>query len=55
MIKQNLRCYACVYCSTCDKEQEEKCANMNYTLFATENDIRMCELMGCGDIQEDED
>lgn len=54
MIKQNLRCYACVYCSTCDKEQEEKCANMNYTLFATENDIRMCELMGCGDIQEDE-
>ena len=55
MIKQNLRCYACVYCSTCDKEQEEKCANMHYALFATENDIRMCELMGCGDIQEDED
>ena len=53
-MKQNLRCYACIYCAMCDKEQEEKCANMNYTLFATENDIRMCELMGCGDTQDED-
>ena len=54
-MKQNLRCYACIYCATCDKEQEEKCTNMNYALFTTENDTKMCDLMGCGEIQEDED
>ena len=54
-MKQNLRCYACVYCPTCDKEQEEKCVKENYMLFATKDDIRLCELMGCGEPQKDED
>ena len=53
-MKQNLRCYACVYCLTCDEEQEKKCANENYMLFTTKDDVRLCELM-CGEPQEDED
>ena len=53
MIKQNLRCYACIYCSTCDKEQEEKCTNEHYILFTTEEQKTLCDLM-CGEVENDD-
>ena len=52
-MKQNSRCYGCVYCQTCDKEQEQKCANEHYILFTTEAQAKMCELM-CGKVDEDD-
>ena len=51
-MKNNFRCYACVYCLTCDKENEEKCANMHYALFTTKEDVELCNLM-CGEPQEE--
>ena len=53
-MKQNSRCYGCVYCQTCDKEQEQKCANEHYILFTTETQAKMCELMGCYEVEEDD-
>ena len=53
-MKQNSRCYGCVYCQTCDKEQEQKCANEHYILFTTEQQARMCELMGCYEVEEND-
>ena len=35
-MKQNSRCYGCVYCQTCDKEQERYCASEHYIMFTTE-------------------
>ena len=40
-MKLNPRCYACVYCQQCDKEQEEKCRNLKYALFTTEEDKKL--------------
>lgn len=54
-MKKSIKCYICIYCQNCSKEQEERCSKMDYALFTTEDDIRMCEPMGCGDIQKDED
>lgn len=53
-MKQNLRCYACIYCTTCDKKQEEKCENENYILYTTKEEKELCNLM-CGEPQKDED
>ena len=53
-MKQNAKCYICVYCQECDKVQELKCRNMNYALFTTEEQKRMCDLMGCGEVEENE-
>lgn len=48
-MKNSPRCYACVYCQTCDKEQELKCLEQNYILFTTKEEKEMCDLMGCVD------
>lgn len=53
-MKQNAKCYICVYCQQCDKIQEEKCKNLDYVLFTTEEQKKMCDLMGCGEVEEDE-
>ena len=53
-MKMCARCYACVYCQTCDKEQEQKCANENYILFTTEEQKALCDLI-CGEIENNED
>ena len=47
-------CYGCVYCQTCDKDQEQKCANEHYILFTTEEQAKICELMGCYEAEEDD-
>jgi hypothetical protein len=52
-MKLNPKCYACVYCQQCDKEQEQKCRKLNYALFTTEEQKQMCELM-CGGIEKDD-
>ena len=46
-------CYGCVYCRQCDKEQEQKCRNLDYALFTTDEQKQMCQLM-CGGIEEDD-
>lgn len=53
-MKQNSHCYGCVYCQTCDKENEEKCSKQNYILFTTDAQMELCELMGCGEVEEDD-
>ena len=53
-MKDNLRCYACIYCQTCDKEQELKCANEHYILFTTEEQKQLCDLM-CGEAEVEDD
>ena len=53
-MKQNSRCYGCIYCQTCDKEQELKCANEHYILFTTEEQAKMCELMGCYEVEDND-
>ena len=54
-MKLSAKCYACIYCKQCDKEQELKCRDMNYALFTTDADKKMCDLMGCGDETEMEE
>ena len=39
--------YMCIL-STSNKEQEEKCKKLDYILFTTEEQKKMCDLMGCG-------
>lgn len=53
-MKQNSRCYGCVYCQMCDKEQEQKCASKEYILFTTEAQKRLCDLI-CGEIEKNDD
>ena len=52
-MKKNSRCYGCVYCQTCDKEQEQKCANEHYILFTTEKQKELCDLI-CGEIEDND-
>ena len=52
-MKINSRCYGCVYCQTCDKEQELLCANEHYIMFTTEEQEKLCSLM-CGEIENDD-
>ena len=51
-MRLNPKCYACAYCQQCDKEQELKCREMNYALFTTKEQQKMCELM-CGGVEDD--
>ena len=53
-MKISARCYGCVYCQMCDKEQEQKCANEHYILFTTEQQAKMCDLM-CGEVEIEND
>ena len=53
-MKNSPKCYACAYCQMCDKENELKCASKNYILFTTEEQKKMCDLMGCGEVEEDD-
>ena len=53
-MKLNPKCYICVYCQQCDKLQEERCRNMDYVLFTTEEQKELCEIM-CGGIEDVED
>jgi hypothetical protein len=53
-LKQNAKCYICAYCQQCNKEQEEKCKKLDYILFTTEEQKKMCDLMGCGEVKENE-
>ncbi len=52
-MKKNVECYTCVYCQTCDKVQEEKCAELNYALLTTEEAKELCDLM-CGTGEDDD-
>ena len=52
-MKKSVICYMCAWCRQCDKENEKKCTEMNYALFATEQEKEMCDLM-CGEVEEDE-
>ena len=52
-MKTNARCYACVYCQTCDKTQEQKCASQHYIMFTTEEQAELCNLM-CGEPQDED-
>ena len=51
-MKSNIKCYICVFCQTCDKEQEEKCKQNNYMLLTTKQDKELCDLM-CGEPQNE--
>lgn len=53
-MRKNVRCYACIYCRTCDKKQEEKCSRLDYALLTTPHDKEMCDLL-CGKAEEDDD
>lgn len=51
-MKENPKCYMCIYCRQCDKEQEKKCKELKYILFATEEDEKLCNLM-CGEPRDE--
>ena len=53
-MKKNANCYGCIYCQTCDKENELKCESRNYILFTTEEDKKLCDLM-CGKVEIDDE
>lgn len=54
-MKISPKCYACVYCQTCDKKNEERCASQNYIMFTTEEQKELCDLMcGNGEIEDDD-
>lgn len=53
-MKNSPRCYACVYCQMCDKEQEQKCASQHYIMFTTEEQAKLCDLM-CGEAEIEDD
>ena len=53
-MKKSIKCYLCIWCQQCNEEQEAKCAKLNYGLFATEDDKKMCDML-CGEPQKDED
>ena len=50
-MKKNVECYTCVYCQTCNEEQEKKCAEINYALLTTKEAQELCDLM-CGTGEE---
>lgn len=52
-MKMNPRCYSCIYCQTCTKEQEEKCKEVNYILLTTKEAKELCDLM-CGEVQDED-
>lgn len=52
-MKKSPKCYACIYCQTCDKENELKCESRDYILFTTEEEKQLCDLMGCNNIEVD--
>ncbi len=52
-MKMNSICYGCVYCQTCDKENEKRCASQNYIMFTTEEQKELCDLM-CGEAEDDD-
>ena len=52
-MKKSIKCYICIYCQNCSKEQEERCSKMDYALFATEDDKKLCDLMGCNIINNE--
>ena len=53
-MKRNARCYACVYCQTCDKTQEQKCASQHYIMFTTKEQAELCDLI-CGEVEVEDD
>lgn len=54
-MKMNSRCYGCVFCQSCDKENEEKCASQHYIMFTTEEQKELCDLIcGNGEIEDDD-
>lgn len=53
-MKNSPRCYACVYCQTCDKENELRCASQHYIMFTTEEQAELCDLM-CGEAEAEDD
>lgn len=52
-MRKNPKCYICVYCQQCDEKQEEKCIEMDYALFTTEQDKELCDMI-CGEIQNED-
>ena len=54
IMKMNSRCYGCVFCQSCDKENEEKCASQHYIMFTTEEQAELCDLM-CGEAEVEDD
>ena len=48
-MKISARCYGCVYCQMCDKEQEQECANEHYIFFTTDAQKKLYDLL-CGEI-----
>lgn len=54
-MKKSVKCYICVHCRQCDKEQEKKCRELKYILFTTEEQSQLCDLMGCGGNDDDGD
>ena len=53
-MKMNSRCYGCVFCQSCDKENEKKCASQHYIMFTTKEQKDLCDLM-CGEVEENDD
>lgn len=52
-MKKSIKCYLCVWCQQCDTEQEQKCAKLDYILFTTENDKKLCDMI-CGEPQDED-
>lgn len=48
-MRENIKCYACVWFKQCDKELEEKCKERDYILYATQKDKELCDIMCGGD------
>jgi hypothetical protein len=53
IMKKSIKCYICIYCQNCSKEQEERCSKMDYALFTTEDDKKLCDLI-CGEPQDED-
>lgn len=51
-MKKCAKCYACVYCQTCDEINEKLCASKDYILFTTEKQKELCDLL-CGEIENE--
>jgi hypothetical protein len=51
-MKKCAKCYACVYCQTCDEANEKLCASKDYILFTTEKQKELCDLL-CGEIADE--
>lgn len=46
-MKQNVKCYSCVFCRLCDENIEKRCSEDNYLLYTTQEDKKLCDLL-CG-------